>query len=405
MPRSLAFLAALLLGLAGPALADSAAGVRLKVIPEFEEVTAGDSLRVGALVDNPTRTDHFVILDVHLAPVEEPILTPPVTRWERFVYELLAKITGDYHVLFVPAGQTRSAILTVEVHPRMHGRFDVVGIARTMAGSTSDRASILSKITAPPSNGGVLVHGRVYELGPCRLLVTDDGHIYEPKGPAAKAMFDLLDYIYPRPDGVTVLGGILPNTVGCFGVELRVDLFRYDREPGTPVGVRWRTIARGRSPRPYSGPREEIVRGAWRLKQVVDALGAELIGPRPDFRKEMVAVVTTPGTVLTRIRVGRIFEKNGVLRVHYTVVNPWPGCPLPASLRAEVAKPYCFAQPYHLVALPIWRGPIRFVRHDVRIRCDAAKTGSLSVVEELPLSASKALVAEPVTAMEGTAVK
>ena len=103
MPRLLSvlsLLALLLLGTGATALADSSAGVRLKIVPEFKEVTAGDNLRVGALVDNPTRTDHFVVLDVNMAPVQEPINIPPVTRWERFVYLLLAKITSLSPVIF-----------------------------------------------------------------------------------------------------------------------------------------------------------------------------------------------------------------------------------------------------------------------------------------------------------------
>jgi hypothetical protein len=148
-----------------------------------------------------------------------------------------------------------------------------------------------------------------------------------------------------------------------------------------------------------------IVRDLRTLKRVFDALGAELIGPRPDFRREMVAVVTTAGSRLTRIRVGRVFEKNGVLQVHYIVVNPKPGCPVPAKLTARSITTQVFAQPYHIVALPNYRGRIRFVRHDVKIRCDAITTGSLAISEDLPLSKSKTMVVAPVKAAAGIAVK
>jgi hypothetical protein len=363
------------------------AGVKIRIVTEYDEVTAGDSLRAAAVVSNPTNVGHFVIVKAFLSPVAEPIPVPPVTRWEAFVWELLAELTGDTDVLYVPAGETRTAVLTLDVHPRMHGRFDVVGSARTELGVVEARTKLISKITSPPANGGVLVHGRLYEIGACRLLVTDDGHIYEPKGPLANRMFALLDTIYPRPDGVTVLGGILPNTIGCFGVELRTDLFRFDHEPDGPVGLRWHHLARGSNRRPYVGPNTEIVRNPRRFKWVVDQLDALLVGDRPDFRKEMVAVVTTRGTSLTRIRVGRTYIQNGVLQVHYTVVNPGPGCLLPAV----------FGQPYHLVALPLFRGPVRFVRHDVKIRCDAVRTGVATIDRALDLSNARVLNAATTT--------
>jgi hypothetical protein len=367
--------------LAPPAIAGDS-GVRLKLRAEFDEVNAGDPLRVGAVVTNPGRVGRFVIVKAHLAPVAAPIPIPPITNWERFVWLLLAELTGDTDVLYVPAGESRATVLTLEVHPRMHGEFDVLGTAVTECGRTSARVPVISKITAPPSDGGVLVHGQVYEIGACRVLITDDGHIYEPKGARADRMFELLDTIYPRPDGVTILGGILPNTIGCWGVELRVDLFRYDHDPGTPVGVRWRHLARGSSPRPYPGPNEEIVRNNRRLKWVVDQLGAQIVGARPNFRKEMVAVVTTRGTSLTRIRVGRTLIKNGVMVVHYTVVNPGPGCLVPVK----------FGQPYHLVVLPKFRGPVvRFVRHDLKVRCDAPRTGVTRIDRTLDLAETRVI--------------
>jgi hypothetical protein len=365
----------LLLLLPGAARAGNDPGVSVRVLLQSEEVTAGDTLAVGAVVKNTGTKDRFVLVETYLSPVAEPIPVPPVTRWERFVWLLLQRISGDFDVIHVPAGETRAVRLDVEVHPRMHGRFDVVAAARTPAGVATAREDVISKITAPPSDGGVLVHGQLYEFGSCRLLVTDDGHIYEPKGPQARWMFRLLDELVPTPDGVTVLGGILPNTIGCLGVELRVDLFRFDREPGTATGLAFRTIARGSSSRPYSGPKEEIVRDNRRLRKVVESLGAELTGKRPDFRREMVAVVTTPGTSWTRIRVMRAVVKGGTLFVHYRVCRA-------ASTDALAAV---FGQPYHLVAMPRFRGPIRFVRHDVPIRCDAYRTGVLRIDESLDL--------------------
>ena len=336
---------------------------------------AGEILPALVVVKNPTNVGRFVIVKAFLAPVNEPIPIPPVTRWEKFVWELLAEITGDTDVLFVPAGERRSALLDIDVHPRMHGSFDVVGTARTQTGQVEARKEIVSIITSPPADGGVLVHGQIYEIGNCRLLVTDDGHIYEPKGARADRMFALQDTIYPQPDGVTILGGILPNTVGCFGVELRVDLFRFDQAPDAPVGVRWRHLSRGSNAYPYPGPNEEIIRNMRRFKWVVTKLGAHIVGARPDFRREMVAVVTTRGSSLTRIRVGRTFIKDGVMYVHYRVVNPGPGCLIPVK----------FGQPYHLVALPRFRGPVRFVRHDVKIRCDAVRTGNKIIDRPLDL--------------------
>lgn len=364
-----------LLLLVGAAQAkDPTLTVELKL--ESDEVDAGDVLRAGAIVTNHSRKDRFVLVEGFLAFPAEPIRTPPVSRWERFVREVLARISGDWELLHVPAGATRAAILDIEVHPRVHGRFEVVAAAHGPTGRAAARKSVVSKITAPPSNGGVLVHGMVYSLGPCRLLVTDDGHIYEPKGDRADEMFALLDSICPRPDGVTVLGGILPNTLGCFGVELNVDFFRYDRTPGEPVGVKWRHLARGRSKTAYPGPDEEVIRKATRFKRVVDALGAKVTGRRPDFATEMVAAVVVPGSTLTSVRVGRIVEKDGKLRVHYVVTNPAGPC--------DVAS--AFAEVYHLVALPKFSGPVEFVRHDVKIRCDAAKTGVLDIDADLGLS-------------------
>jgi len=350
-------------------------GVKIEIVLESDEVNAGDTLVAAVVVANTGREDQFVIVTGYLAPVLEQIRVPPLSRWERFVYEILAKISGDCDVLFVPAGEERVAKLQIEVHPRVHGRFEVVAVAKTRRGKVAARASVISKITAPPSGGGVLVHGQVYQLGQCRVLVTDDGHIYEPKGPQADAMFALLDHIYPHPDGVTVLGGILPNTIGCFGVELSIDFFRYDRTPGEPVGVRFRHLSRGRSHDKYAGPDEEIVKNVARLKEVVDALGAEITGRVPNFRREMVAAVTIAGSSLTAVRVGRIVEKDGELVVHYVVTNPGPGCKVPAV----------FAETYHLVALPKFGGPVRFVRHDVSVRCDAPTTGVLDVAETLDL--------------------
>ena len=68
--------------------------------------------------------------------------------------------------------------------------------------------------------------------------------------------------------------------------------------------------------------------------------------------------------------------QSGELVVHYLVVNPGPGCLIPAV----------FAQPYHLVALPKHAGPVRFVRHDVKVRCDAPRTGVLQIDEALDLA-------------------
>ncbi len=380
------------LALLAPAAIAADAGVKIRIVPESDEVNAGDTLRVAAIISNPTRIGRFVIIKGFLNPVAEPIPIPPVTRWEKFVWELLAELTGDTDVLYVAAGETRRTVLTLDVHPRMHGSFDVVGTARTMRGSVEVRTRIVSKITSPPANGGVLVHGQLYEIGTCRLLVTDDGHIYEPKGARADRMFALLDTIYPRPDGVTVLGGILPNTIGCWGVELRVDLFRFDHEPDTLVGVRWRHLARGSNGRPYPGPNEEIVRNVRRFQWVVNQLNAQIVGARPDFRKEMVAVVTTRGTSLTRIRVGRTLIKDGVMIVHYTVVNPGPGCLIPAV----------FGQPYHLVALPKFRGPIRFIRHDRTICCDAVRTGVLTIDRSLDLMNARVVGKATATATSTT---
>ena len=154
-----------------------------------------------------------------------------------------------------------------------------------------------------------------------------------------------------------------------------VDLFRYDRESGTPMGYRWRTLSRGSTTNSYTGPNEEIIRNKRRLKEAIHELGAGLSGPRPNFRKEMAAIVTVPGTSNTRIRVSRIYEKDGELQVHYTVCNPGPGCTL-------VSKK---ARAYHIVALPKFKGTIRFVRHDISIRCDAYRTGVLDIEKSLDL--------------------
>jgi len=366
---------------AAPAAEAKDTGVSVELKLEADEVNAGETLRAGAVVTNHTRKDQLILVEGFLSPVAEPIRTPPVGRWERFVYEVLARISGDFELLHVPAGETRIAVLSIEVHPRMHGRFDVVATAHTPKGGTAARKSVISKITAPPANGGVLVHGMVYELGECRLLVTDDGHIYEPKGAKADEMFKLLDSLYPRPDGVTVLGGILPNTLGCFGVELDVDLYRYDRTAGEPVGVRWRHLSRGRSKKVYGGPDEEMIRKAGRFEEVVKALDAVVTGRKPNFRREMVAAVVVDGSTLTSVRIGRIIEKDGVLRVHYSVTNPGTICDVPSVL-AEV---------YHLVALPKFSGPVTFVRHDVRIRCDADRVGTLDIATRLDLAGLESL--------------
>ena len=369
-------------------------GVAIDLVLASPEIDAGETLEVGAVVKNTGTEGRFVIVEAFLASVDEPIGTPPADRWERFVWLMLKKISADCELLFVPPGETRTAILGVEVHPRMHGTFDVVGRATTPKGTAVDRTPILSKITAPPSGGGVLVRGDLYRFGPYRLLVTDDGHIYEPRGDEADHAFEILDDLYPAPDGVTVLGGILPNTVGGFGVELEVDLFRFDRDPGTPIGYRWRTLSRGASSQAYSGPKEEIVRSKSRLREVMTALGAELTGKKPKFRKEMVAVVTVPGTTMTRIRVGRVYEKDGVLQVHYQVVNAGPG----------YAKVDAFAQPYHIVALPRFKGEIRFIRHDISIRTDAYRTGVLDVSRSLDLISAKPNAKKLTRAVEKAAV-
>jgi hypothetical protein len=359
-----------------PAARAADPGITVALKLESGEVNAGETLQAAAIVTNEGGVDQLVLLEGFLAPVEEPIGTPPIRRFERFVYEVLARLSGDFALLRVPAGESRVAVLDVEVHPRMHGRFDVVAAARTARGVALDRKSVISKITAPPSNGAVLVHGMVYELGDCRLLLTDDGHIYEPKGAKADELYRLLDSLYPRPDGITVLGAILPNTLGCFGVELEVDLFRFDRTPGEPVGVKWRHLARGRTSTVYTGPGEEIVRTKERFKEVVDELGATVTGRVPDFRREMVAAVVIPGSSLTTVRIGRIVEKDGTLTVHYRVVNP-------ATVTDAAEK---FAEVYHLVALPKFAGPIEFVRKDLSIRVDAPRTGVLEVEESLDLA-------------------
>jgi len=373
---TLLLLAGLIVASAASAVEAKDTGIKVELRLESGEVNAGETLVAGAIVTNETNVDQLVLVEGFLSPVAEPIRTPPVGRWERFIWEVLARISGDWKLLSVPAGETRTAVLTIEVHPRVHGRFDVVASAHTPKGDTAARKSVISKITAPPANGGVLIHGMVWTLGDCRLLVTDDGHIYEPKGDKADEMFRLLESIYPRPDGVTVLGGILPNTLGCFGVELEVDIYRYDRTPGEPVGVRWRHLARGRSTDKYTGHDEEVIRKGERFKKVVDELGAKVTGHRPNFRREMVTAVVVSGSTLTSVRVGRIVEKDGVLTVNYSVTSPGTICDVPSA----------FAEVYHLVALPKFSGPVKFVRHDVSIRCDAVKTGVLDVAESLDLS-------------------
>jgi hypothetical protein len=300
---------------------------------------------------------------------------PPVTRWERFVWLLLQRISGDFDVIHVPAGETRAVRLDVEVHPRMHGRFDVVAAARTPAGVATAREDVISKITAPPSDGGVLVHGQLYEFGSCRLLVTDDGHIYEPKGPQARWMFRLLDELVPTPDGVTVLGGILPNTIGCLGVELRVDLFRFDREPGTATGLAFRTIAAGELLASLLG-----AEGGDRPRQPPPAQGGR--EPRSGAHRQAPGLPTRDGR--GRDDAGHLVDpdprdaRRGEGR---DPVRSLPGL----SGRVDRRARRRLRQPYHLVAMPRFRGPIRFVRHDVPIRCDAYRTGVLRIDESLDL--------------------
>ncbi len=394
MQRALLVFLPLLALLAAPARPAAArdAGVRIELYLESGQVQAGGTVTAAAVVTNPTRTDRFVIVTGFLAPVREPILIPPVRPWERFVWEILAEISEDSEVIHVPAGQSRAVKLSIEVHPRVHGRFDVVATARTLSGETSARKSVVSRITAPPSSGGVLVHGKVYELGTCRLLVTDDGHLYEPEGPRADEMFRLLDLISPRPDGVTVLGGIRENTSGCFGVELEVDLFRFDREPGTPVGVRWRSLARGSTVKPYPGPDEEVIRNAARFEEVVKGLGAKLTGRKPNFRKEMAVLVSAQGNLLTRACVTRVVEEGGELVVHYLVTRGLSPI-LAADRVTDAVAPEVMARGYHLVALPKYGGPVRFVRHEVDIRTDAPKTGVLDVAEDLVLTQARRIPA------------
>jgi hypothetical protein len=358
-------------------------GLTVKVVLESGQVQAGETLAAAAVVTNNTRSDQIVLVEGFLSPVAEPIRTPPPSRWERFVYEILARISSDWEVIAVKAGETKAVRLDIEVHPRVHGRFDVVATAHTQEGDASGRTSVISLITAPPSNGAVLVHGMVYTLGDCRVLLTDDGHVYEPKGEKADAMFALLDSIYPRPDGVTVLGAILPNTLGCFGVELEIDHYRYDREPGSATGVRWRHLSRGRTPDEYEGPDEEIIRQPPRFREVVEELGAKVTGEKPDFRREMVAAVVIGGSQLATVQFGRIFEKDGTLKVHYTVTNIGPGYE-----KADV-----FAETWHMVALPKFAGPVEFVRHDIKVRADADRVGTLEVADSLDLTGVKALKA------------
>jgi hypothetical protein len=57
---------------------------------------------------------------------------------------------------------------------------------------------------------------------------------------------------------------------------------------------------------------------------------------------------------------------------------------MPGHAIAEV-----FSQPYHLVVLPKFKGSIRFVRHDIKVRSDAYRTGILDVEESLDLVAAK----------------
>jgi hypothetical protein len=377
---------ALILFLASPVLAREA-GVTIEVVLESGEVDAGTTFKAGAVVRNTSDRDQFVIVEGFLSPPAEPIEVPPIGTWERFVYQLLAKISGDCEVLFVPAGEQKATGLSIEVHPRVHGRFEVVATAQTATGIAVDRESVISKIVAPPMSGAVLVHGVVGEVGDCRVLITDDGHIYEPKGDKADDMFRLLDLLTPAPDGVTVLGSIMENTIGCYGVELGVELFRYDREPGTPVGVAFRHLARGGFQGVYDGPDEEVTRDPTRLREIVGALGAEITGRKPNLRREMVAAVTVSGTVRTTVRIGRILEADGTLEIHYMVTNAECDVSEVASLDLEAPELAPFTK-YHLVALPQHGGPIRFVRHDLRVRCDAALTGVLDVAEPLALISS-----------------
>ena len=57
---------------------------------------------------------------------------------------------------------------------------------------------------------------------------------------------------------------------------------------------------------------------------------------------------------------------------------------LPAPLDSLVS-PDVITETYHMVALPKHGGPVRFVRHDLRVRCDAPKAGTLDVSEPLGL--------------------
>ena len=81
-------------------------GVTVEVVLEADEVNAGEVLKVGAIVTNNSDRDQFVIVEGFLSPLEEPIGIPPVSKWEKFVYQLLKKISGDCELLFVAAGET-----------------------------------------------------------------------------------------------------------------------------------------------------------------------------------------------------------------------------------------------------------------------------------------------------------
>ena len=81
--KAILLLTALFMATGTAVAAEQNAGVRLKIVPEYQVVNAGDTLRVGAVVNNYTRTDHFVIVKANLAPVAKSIPIPPATAWER----------------------------------------------------------------------------------------------------------------------------------------------------------------------------------------------------------------------------------------------------------------------------------------------------------------------------------
>ena len=67
-----------LLTAAGTAAAGDGAGIRFSVRTEFDEVDAGETLFAAGIVANTGTEGQFVIVEVSLAPPEEPVLVPPL---------------------------------------------------------------------------------------------------------------------------------------------------------------------------------------------------------------------------------------------------------------------------------------------------------------------------------------